>query len=402
MGVEVALASVGMILLLGFLGELVFRKTNVPSVLWLLALGLLLGPVFGVANPQQFIGIVELFAAVAIAIIVFEGGLGMDMYSMFSEAKSSVALTLAAFFLSAVAAASVMFIAGYSVINSLLMGVVVGGTNSAIVMSGISRIAGTSKAAKALISLETAINDVLVIIMFIVISQLALAGSADLLTAARTLVGQFSIGAIIGILVGLAWLPLYHRLARIEFSYVVTLSLLFLLYSGVELMQGNGALAALLFGVVLGNARQVLRTFKIQKPFALDQTTRHFHSFISFITRTFFFVYIGIIVSIKDYRALAIGGAIALALLAARAVAVRVSTHRNRDLTPFDRSIMTIMLPRGLTAAVLAYLPASRGVAGTEAFADIVFTVIVVTVIIYTIGMLAIERKSKRKQAVGA
>ncbi|MBI4214435.1 cation:proton antiporter [archaeon] len=394
MAVEVSIASMGLILVIGFFGELVFRKTNVPSVLWLLVLGLVLGPLLGVANPRQFLGVVELFAAVAIAIIMFEGGLGMDIYSIIKEVPGSTVLTLTAFFISLGAATAIMIVAGHTFLNALLLGVIVGGTNSAIVIPGIARVAGVSKAARSLVSLETAINDVLVIIMFLVISQLALAGSADILNATRTLVGQFSIGAILGIAAGLGWLPLAHRISRIEFSYVVTLALLFILYSGVEVLEGNGALAALLFGIVLANGKQLLRAFHVPKAFELDHTTRNFHSLVSFITRTFFFVYIGILVSIKEYTSMAIGIAIALSLLAARYMAVYISTGRSRQFTALDKKLITLMFPRGLTAAVLAYLPQTMGIQGTANFADIVFTVIVTTVIIYTIGTFVVERKA--------
>jgi NhaP-type Na+/H+ and K+/H+ antiporter len=52
-----------------------------------------------------------------------------------------------------------------------------------------------------------------------------------------------------------------------------------------------------------------------------------------------------------------------------------------------DKLLITLMLPRGLASAVLATLPVSAGVPGTESFAGITFGVIIVSNIILTIGM---------------
>lgn len=45
-GLDTILAAVGIIILLGFLSDLIFTKTSIPDVIWLILIGLLIGPIF--------------------------------------------------------------------------------------------------------------------------------------------------------------------------------------------------------------------------------------------------------------------------------------------------------------------------------------------------------------------
>ncbi|MEW5955863.1 MAG: cation:proton antiporter, partial [Candidatus Micrarchaeota archaeon] len=113
--------------------------------------------------------------------------------------------------------------------------------------------------------------------------------------------------------------------------------------------------------------------------------------------RTFFFVYLGLVFNTGalhvDVMLLAL--AVVAVALAARAVAVKLivpekpGTHTN--------TIMMLMMPRGLAAAVLAAVPAMQGVR-IQWFAEIVVIVLVVTNVIATIGVFAYERAVASKK----
>ena len=86
---------------------------------------------------------------------------------------------------------------------------------------------------------------------------------------------------------------------------------------------------------------------------------------------------------------------LAFIFLGVRGIAVKISTlksHLNREQT-----LMTIMLPRGLAAAVLASLPLTVGVPGSQAFPEIVFLVILTTIIICTVGIAILKRKRREE-----
>lgn len=66
-----------------------------------------------------------------------------------------------------------------------------------------------------------------------------------------------------------------------------------------------------------------------------------------------------------------------------------------------DRYVMLAMLPRGLASAVLATLPLSANIKGSEGLIDYTFAIIVLTNIIMTIGVFSIEKKSSKAIKTG-
>jgi NhaP-type Na+/H+ or K+/H+ antiporter len=200
-----------------------------------------------------------------------------------------------------------------------------------------------------------------------------------------------------GLALGLVWLPIMHKVRKEEFSYVVTLAFIFLVYSIVEMIVpdsggGAGAIACLIFGLVLGNGKKVLKIFEYNgKGFEIDTRTKQFHSLTSFIIRTFFFVVLGMLVSFQKIEYIIFGVVILFALLATRYLSVVISTF-NGNFEKDDKQTMAIMMPRGLAAAILAInfgpdIIKTLGISLEGFFKDIVFVIILGTAIICTIGV---------------
>ena len=70
-------AAVSAIIIFGFLGEQLFRRTGIPSFLFLILMGILLGPVFQIFSGQQLTPILGLFAELTLIMILFYSGLDM-------------------------------------------------------------------------------------------------------------------------------------------------------------------------------------------------------------------------------------------------------------------------------------------------------------------------------------
>jgi len=213
-----------------------------------------------------------------------------------------------------------------------------------------------------------------------------LAPQAGIQGMLHSIAGNFSIGAMAGIIVGLAWLyvleffknkeRLYHH------SYMLTFACLLMLYAFTEFVGGSPAMAALAFGIILGNAKELQVMLKLRKEIALDKKVIDFNSQVSFFVKTFFFAFIGMLLFI-DMNMLLVSLAIVAVIVVARPVGVRIGTIREK-LSKKETSIINGLVPRGLAAAVLSILPASIGIPGTGAFAGIVFTVIIATIAITT------------------
>ena len=78
-------------MILGFIGNYIFNKTQIPSIVWLLLFGLIVGFAFNIRggiNQELLLTISEFFAAIAIVIILFDGGINTDIYQLFKKAPT--------------------------------------------------------------------------------------------------------------------------------------------------------------------------------------------------------------------------------------------------------------------------------------------------------------------------
>jgi cell volume regulation protein A len=418
-----ALITLGAIMVLGFIGNFIFNRTQIPSIVWLLLFGLIVGFVFKdyLDDPALLMTISKLIGAIAIVIILFDGGINTDLKQLFRGAPRGLLLTVSGFILSVLA--TTLIIVGISALgvldtnitleNSIFIGIVlgaiVGGTSSPIVIPLASRLKNLEDKTKTVLNIESIITDPLcIVVVLAAVSMLQpSAGGIDISVGARNLVSTFSVGAVMGLVLGLIWLPVMHKVRKEEFSYVLTLAVIFLVYSAVELLLvgsggGAGAIACLVFGLVLGNGKKVLKMFDYEgKGVEMDQKTKQFHSLTSFIIRTFFFVYLGMMVSFQKIEFIIIGVIILVALLIVRYLAVLISTHRG-GFEKDDKQTMAVMMPRGLAAAILAInfgpdIVRDLGLNIDGFFKDTAFVIILGTAVTCTVGVSIISYYEKKK-----
>jgi cell volume regulation protein A len=358
--VTFALVLAGAVIVIGFLGNYLLERTGLPDMLFLIILGMLIGPVTGLVDATSIMSFAPYLAALALVFILFDGGMAMNIYRVFSESPRAAVLATTGFALSAIVGSFFMnflVIPTMPPLYSVLFGTILGGSSSIIVMSLAQRIR-LSERSSTILRLESAINDVLCIVLSLIIIETAiLGGGVDLTTIARSVASRFSIGAMLGIVVGIGWLIILKRIAMTAYSYMLTLGTVLMTYAISEFLGGSGALCSLLFGIMLGNEKEIYGILRMKKPpnQVVDAGMKRFESEMAFLLRTFFFVYIGLIVTTVNSMTILIGIALALTLLLARVLAVHLATIRS-ELTE-ERGIMSVLLTRGLASAVLATLP---------------------------------------------
>ena len=419
-----ALIAFGAIMIIGFIGNIIFNRTQIPSIIWLLALGVVVGLLFQEVinyDPILLKNISEFFAAVAIVIILFDGGINTDLYQLFRGAPRGLLLSVSAFSLSVLGTMFFVVLLSLSglisipfensVFIGIILGAMIGGTSSPIVIPLASRLTNLEDKTKMALSIESIITDPLCIVVVLAVFYMIFdETSSGLIGGVQSLVATFAVGAFMGFILGLIWLPIMDRVRKEQFSYVLTLAVVFLVYSVTTLLvpsggEGAGAIACLVFGLVLGNGKKVLKMLDYTgKGVEMDTETKQFHSLISFIIRTFFFVYLGIMVSFRRIEFIIIGIIILAVLLLIRYAAIYIATFKG-NFERDDQQTMWVLFPRGLAAAILALnygpslvdklMPALQGF-----FADITFVVIFGTAIICTVGVSFICHKEKQKLQV--
>ena len=414
-------------MVLGFIGNYIFNRTQIPSIVWLLLFGLIVGAFFKVETlqatyPELLMTISSFFGAIAIVIILFDGGINTDIFQLFRGAPRGLLLTVSGFCLSFLAtmfivvgldAVGIFNIQGDSFVVGAVLGAIIGGTSSPIVIPLANRLRNLQERTKMVTSIESILTDPLCIVVVFAISYMVfVVGEINLGLGIGNLVKTFSVGIVLGLTLGFIWLFIMNKVRKEQFSYVLTLAVVFLVYSFTALIvgigeggEGAGAIACLMFGLVLGNGKKVLKMIKYPgKGFEMDDETKQFHSLTSFVIRTFFFVYLGIIVSFQKIDFILMGIIILLALLGVRYLAVYISTYR-ASFEKDDKQTMIVMMPRGLAAAILAikfgpdfvneYMPGYEGF-----FQDVAFVVILGTAIITTVGVSIISHYEMKKMKI--
>jgi len=393
-----ALSIFGAVILLGFIGHFIFDKTQIPEIIWLLLFGIVLGSGFHILSPAQLSSVAPTLAALALAIILFDGGLNMNFYKVLKEfPRATILAVLSVIFSMLFIAIVAIFILNWSPIHGLLLGAILGGSSSAIVVP-IVRGINLRDRITMMLSLESTLTDSLCIIFGIAILEIIGKGHVDVSSVTHDILSAFSIAAVIGTIIGIIWLFLYDRIKDLTYSHRLNLAAILILYAFIESVRGSGAIGVLFFGIVLGNGRYMSQIFRFKKTLEMDKITKTFQADVTFFVRTFFFVFLGMIVTISDLSTILIGIAISLVLLLARIPAVLFSTMKCK-FEQWERSAMLFLFPRGLAAAVLAQLPLIYGIENYAEFSNLTFIVILSTIIICILGVSLIKPPEEKKES---
>ncbi|MFQ5969449.1 MAG: cation:proton antiporter [Nitrososphaerales archaeon] len=389
--IPLLLGLAGVFILIGYVSDYIFRRHGFPDIIIMLAIGILIGPVFGVVDRADIIDLAPMLSALVITIILFNGGLNMNYERIIRGSGRAIILAGISFVLTMITTALITHLMlGWEPQMGLLLGAIIGGTSAAIVIPLANKISSSQKTS-TLLSLESAYTDVIVVMVAITIIQIiTIQANPDVLGfATRGIVNGFLIGASIGIVVGLAWMRAMTAM-KTAYEDILTLAIAFALYGITEYLGGSGPVVALAFGITFGNAPRLFQSLTHELPHVRDTdvevSARKFHSQIAFMVRALFFLFLGLIITISNTGMIIAGIVVALMLFFPRIGASWISTYKDQELKK-DVWMISFMLPRGLAAGVAALLPLLYNIENSAIFTDITFVVIVATVAITTIGI---------------
>ena len=380
---HVILLAAGVVIFLGVAGEAFFKKTGIPDVAFLMVFGVIIGPVFGIIQPEAVIQVVPYFAALALIIIMFDGGLNLDIRHIVKTAHFSITLAVLGFILSVVIITlAAHYALGWVWLESILLGSIVGGSSSAIVFGLVKNIK-ISEEIKSMLSFESALTDILAMIAAFVLFEAVLIGHFDLQTLQETLGRAIVVGLVLGFGVGIPWMYVSTKLGNAQHAYMLTLGILFVLFFLANSFGESGALTALVFGLMLGNKSHLSRILRFKLPkIETDDPT---HNQLTFLVRSFFFVFVGLMASFGQMEYIVFGILITVAVYFGRKFVGKITLTKR--FSKLDRAVTNSMIPRGLAAAVLATYPITLGLPNAEAYPQIIFFIILSSVIITTIGL---------------
>lgn len=386
--VDLLLIAISLIILIGYLSEVIFRVTRIPEVLILMFIGIMLGPIGGLL-PQTYVStlrsLTPLFGSVALIMIMFNGGRIIKLSRKSLSDGTGYVLALADTVLPGIVLAIVMyFFFSWPPIYGALLGIILGETANIMVIPLLKKIS-VSPRMYNIMMLETTFNSVFAILIFYLLLAPIGGESTSAVSYLQYSISYISIAVFAGVVIGMIWL-FVQNLFKGARSYIATLAIAILLYAAVDFFNGAAVVAVLIYAIIIGNSKAINRYLRFSRPEETKYAVDVEHE-MEFLVRTFFFVLLGIIAYISLYYFL-FAVVITGILILVRKVEV---TGLARIEKKYQNLIFSLM-PRGLGAAVLSSIYYATGYPFSQQIFYISFMVIVLTNVAFSVA----ARKSIR------
>ncbi|ACF46592.1 MAG: cation:proton antiporter [Prosthecochloris sp.] len=389
MEVSLFAALIGGIIVLGVVGDFLFAKSKIPTPVILMLAGIILGPVTNIFTSDIFFEIAPYFGTFALILILFEGGLDLEFDLVIRQFSSALLLGFLSFILSCAGITAVCLIQlQMDMSQALLYGFIFSGTSPAVILPILSRLSIT-KNLKTLLTLEAVISEVLTVIsVIIMINILREPGHFDPRLIVQHISASIGISIVLALLSGIIWSRFMGYFSRQNLAYMLTLGVVLLLYTLTAFLGGEPAITVLAFGILLGNGKHLATktqnlmarmnsTINVTN-FELDEVVKKINAELTFLVRTFFFVFIGLLFNFTLFtpNVLSTAGTILAIFLISRYATVTMV----RPLSPSLRSAHTSstlgLIPRGLATAVMAFLVIDAKITPSDQLLPVVFSVI--------------------------
>tara|TARA_B110000467_G_scaffold106959_1_gene97368 strand:- start:679 stop:1962 length:1284 start_codon:yes stop_codon:yes gene_type:complete len=353
--------SVGLLVFVAHFFTALFERTKVPDVLPLILIGIVIGPTgFNLVDESNFGNLGSILSAIALALMLFEGGSHLKFETLRSTLRNCVLLSITTFFFTAGITFSLLyFVLQQALLPAFYIGAVLGSISPAVVVP-IVRGLKISEITKSTLVVESAISDVLSIVLALSILKAFQAGGTTLGHFIGTnLIATISMSLILGFSGALVWSTILEKIRKFPNTIFTSLAFLFILYGLSEVLGYNGPVTTLIFGLVLANSKKIpldiIQRFGAERLIEFTSIEKTLFSEIIFLVKTFFFVYLGISIKFGQIYFMSIGLILTLIIYASRFILVKYLTPK--ETSQREAALIAFIIPKGLAAAVLAEIP---------------------------------------------
>ena len=384
--VSIAILLGAVLLMAGILSSLLALRFGAPLLLVFLAIGMLAGD----SGPGQLqfddVRTTYLVGSVALALILFDGGLRTRFQSIRSVLAPSMELaTVGVLFTALITAPVAKYALDLNWTEALLIGAVVASTDAAAVFllvhaQGLRlrpRVGATLEA-------ESGSNDPFAVFLTLMLVEFISVGHSSPAHVALELGREAVLGAVIGVIGGRAMVIALNRVALpqgLHAPFVMTTALV--IFGAAQLVHASGFLAVYIAGIIVGN-----------RPTRAHNSVVTFLDAATWLAQIVMFVLLGLLVSPQRLGASA-GPAVIVALvlmLVARPVAVFLC------LAPFrfnwrEKMFIAWTGLRGAVAIFLASIPMLVGLNKAYLYFDVAFVVVIISLLFQGWTLAAAARR---------
>jgi NhaP-type Na+/H+ or K+/H+ antiporter len=368
---------------IGVVSQVLSDRFQVPSVLFLIASGILLGPeVLGVVSPESFGGGLSAIVGLSVAIIVFEGAFHLRIEKLREAPAATIRLvTVGAAIALVGTAAAVYFLLGASWPLSFLIGALLVATGPTVI-TPILEVVPARDRVEAALETEGIVNDVTAAILAVVIFEAIIVGATEPNVLLTLFAERLGVGVVVGSLVAAT---LFYALRYVDLSpgnapqnaRLLVLAGALVAYGAADFIATEAGIAAVATaGILLGNA---------DVPYEHD--IESFKGDVTLIVLSFVFIALAALLDFGTLLRLGLGGlgVVAVVALVLRPALVFLSARGDR-FTTGEKWFMSLVGPRGIIPASVATLFAiqlrAEGLTqSADTLVGTVFLVILVTVV---------------------
>jgi cell volume regulation protein A len=365
-----------LLLVIAIVSSAVSARFGAPLVLAFIVLGMLAGEEGPGGIPFDDFEVSYVIGSLALAVIIFDGGLRTRRDTFRVALWPSVSLaTVGVLFTAGLVGAFAAWILGIGWTQGMLLGAIVGSTDAAAVFS-VLRSSGIrlKERVAATLEIESASNDPMAIFLTIALLELLVANRQGFEAGVvLSFVKQFGIGTLLGIAGGRLLVWVINRLALQSGLYpLLAAAGGILVFSVTQELGGSGYLAIFLAGIVLGNAE-----------LQAGQDIQRVHDGLAWLSQIVMFVILGLLVTPSRLLPIA-APAIAIVgflILVARPLAVVLS------LAPFrfpwrEQGFIGWVGLRGAVPVVLALFPFMYGAEDARLYFDVTFFLVLASLVL--------------------
>ena len=236
-----------------------------------------------------------MFTTVTLILILFDSGVNLKMASLRSSLGSAAIVTVFNFVLIGLAVGAIAyFLTPLNWLSSFMLAAMVGGTSSAVVIPVIQQMK-MSKPSETVLLLESALSDVLCLAVALALLEAQRMGVLEVDRIAVTMLMSIFLAVVLGCATAIFWSIILNNFKTFSESLFTTGAFVFLVYGVTQMLDYNGGIAVLSFGVILGNVEGTrpffIKKWKMLHPTSLSDNGKSFFAELVFIFATFFFVY---------------------------------------------------------------------------------------------------------------
>ncbi|WP_445474816.1 cation:proton antiporter domain-containing protein [Methanococcoides methylutens] len=373
-----------LLLLLSVMAYTLSKLFNIPIIVFLLLEGIIAGPeILNLLDPEVFGSGLTAIVSLSVAIIVFDGGLQIDLRHIRTVQRNVLRLISVGVLVTFILVTLVTHILlNIPIALAALFGALISATGPTVIGPMVKQVRPNHKVSKVL-ELEGVLNDAGSVILAALIFEWIVSQMSGLEVISFIIFRVF-IGVLFGVSSGFLLSKFLSMESFIsdQATRIITITMVLVTFVMAEVLGNeSGIMAVAIFGIYLGTSnipcKSVIKEFKADIVLAL----------ISFI-----FLILASMLRFEDILAIGFKGVaiVLLLMFLIRPLAVFISTFGSK-LSLNDKIFISFIGPRGIVPASIATYFAiklnSMGIIGGEFLVGLVFLAVIITVV--TTGFLS-------------